>query len=71
MANFFISLGVINKKMLFPLIYIILLILVNAFEYVYFEINEASLCIGSFGISIGEISTFFVAQKFRYNRRKC
>ena len=68
MANFFISLGVINKKMLLPLIYIIIQILINIFEYVYFEINEASLCIGSFGISIGEISTFFVAQKFRYNR---
>ena len=68
MSNFFISLGVINKKMLFPLIYIIIHILINIFENVNFKINELSLCIGSFGVSIGEISTFFVAQKYRYNR---
>ena len=67
MANFIISLGVINKKMLFPLIYIIIHFAINIYD-LYVEYNEVSLFIMGFCFSLGEILTFFVAQIYKYRR---
>ena len=67
MAKFIISLGVINKKMLFPLIYIIIHFAINIYA-LYVEYNEVSLFIMGFGFSLGELLTFFVAQIFKYRR---
>ena len=44
MSNFFISLGVVNKKLLFPLVYIICIISYNIYSLT-FEYNEVSLLI--------------------------
>ena len=67
MAKFIISLGVINKKMLFPLIYIIIHFAINIYE-LYVEYNEVPIFIMGFGFSLGELLTFFVAQIFKYRR---
>ena len=67
MSNFIIKLGTINKKMIIMLIYIILNISINIYS-LYFEYNEVFLFIDGFGYSLGEISTFFIAQIFRYRR---
>ena len=67
MSNFIIKLGTINKKMIIMLIYIILFISINIYS-LYFEYNEVFLFIDGFGYSLGEISTFFIAQIFRYRR---
>ena len=67
MANFIISLGTINKKMLYPLIYIIIHFAINIYD-LYLEYNEVSLFIDGFGYSLGEILTFFVAQIYKYKR---
>ena len=54
-----IALGAINKKLIYPLIYLIIFSLL----YVYWsdeESNVVILAIESFGTSIGQIFTVFV-----------
>ena len=52
MAKFIISFGVVNKKMLFPLMYIIVICFINIFNY-SFNYNEVFLFIVGFGFSLG------------------
>ena len=65
MAEFVISLGNINKKLLIPLIYIIIYIIIQIF-YLYNEYNEVSLYIQGFGFSIGQILTYFIGNIIKY-----
>ena len=67
MAKFIISFGVVNKKMLFPLIYIIVVCFINIFNY-SFNYNEVFLFIVGFGFSLGQLSTFFLNHAFKYKR---
>ena len=67
MSNFFITIGVINKKMFLMLIYIILNIFVNIYNH-NIEYNEVYLFIDGFSYSLGEVSIFFIAQIFKYRR---
>ena len=67
MANFIFSLGKIDKKLLFPLIYIILYICLNIF-YNYTEYSVITLFLEGFGFSIGQMLTIFVGCAFKYNR---
>ena len=67
MAKFFISLGIINKKMLFLLVYIGLVIFINIYS-LSFKYNEVSLFIVGLGFSLGECLTFVVNRIFKYNR---
>ena len=66
-AHFIISLGVINKKMLFPLVYILVIIIRNIFGLFYLH-NEASLFLDGFGFSTGELLVFFLSKIFNYRR---
>ena len=64
-----IALGAINKKLIYPLIYLIIFSLL----YVYWSDEESNiviLAIESFGTSIGQIFTVFVNIKYRYNLKK-
>ena len=67
MAKFFISLGIINKKMLFLLVYIGLVIFINIYSLT-FEYNEVSLLIAGLGYSVGELFIFFISLRFKYKR---
>ena len=67
MSNFFISLGVVNKKLLFPLVYIICIISYNIYSLT-FEYNEVSLLIAGLGYSVGELFIFFISLRFKYKR---
>ena len=67
MPYFFISLGIVNKSMTFPLIYIIVIILYN-FYSLTFKYNEVSLFIVGLGSSIGELLLFFLSQVFKSRR---
>ena len=67
MANFIFSLGKIDKKLLFPFIYIILYICLNIF-YNYTEYSVVTLFLEGFGFSIGQMLTIFVGCAFKYNR---
>ncbi len=67
MANFFISVGIINKKMIFPLIYLILYFFVNIY-HLYVGYNEVSEFLDGFGYSLGELSTFFIGVIIKYRR---
>ena len=67
MSNFFISLGVVNKKLLFPLVYIICIISYNIYSLT-FEYNEVSLLIAGLGYSVGELFIFFINLRFKYKR---
>ena len=59
MAKFFISLSTTNKKMLFLLVYIGLVIFINIYS-LSFKYNEVSLFIVGLGFSLGECLTFVV-----------
>ena len=63
MANFIISLGNIDKKLLLPLFYIIINIFLQFYwgYYYYVEYNLAGYYLEYFGAAIGEIMTFFVS----------
>ena len=67
MSNCIISLGVINKKLFIPLIYIIIYFFVH-FINQNAEYNEVYLYLDGFGYSLGELSSFFVAQFLKYRR---
>ena len=64
-----ISIGLINKKLLYPLIYLITFALLNIF-WSFFESNLVTLAIESFGTSIGQILTVFLNIKFKYKFKK-
>ena len=55
------------KKLLFPLIYIILYICLNIF-YNYTEYSVVTLFLEGFGFSIGQMLTIFIGCAFKYNR---
>ena len=65
MANFIFSIGTINKKLLIPLIYIILYICLNIY-YIYSGYEIASFYIQNFGLCIGQIMTYFAGRLIRY-----
>ena len=67
MSNFIISLGIINKKLLIPIIYIIIYFFVH-FINQNAEYNEVYVFLDGFGYSLGELSSFFVAQFLKYRR---
>ena len=64
-----ISIGMINKKLLYPLIYFI----TYAPLIIYWSHNETNIitiAIDSFGASIGQILSVFIKFKFRYKLKK-
>ena len=67
MASFIISLGVINKKMLFPLMYILVVVIKKIFDLFHLY-NEVALFLGGFGFSAGELLVFFLSKIFNYRR---
>ena len=64
MANFIFSLGIIDKRLLLPLIYIIFNICLNIF-YNFTEYNEVTLFLEGFGYSIGQILIIFIGCAFK------
>lgn len=66
MANFIFSLGITSKKLLLPLIYIIVYALMNIY-YFYNVDNLVVLYLDGFGFSIGQILTYFISNLIRYN----
>ena len=67
MVSFIISLGIINKKMLFPLIYIVVDI-IYFFSNFYIKYNEVSIFISGLGASKGKLLVFFLSKIFKYRR---
>ena len=67
MSNFFISLGTITKKLILPLIYIIIYSFVNIY-YVFVESNEVTMYLERLGYALGQISTFFISNIIKYKR---
>ena len=67
MANFIISLGILNKKLLLPLIYLVLYTFINFF-YFYNEYNEVTMYLEHFGFSVGQMMTYFIIYAFKYHR---
>ena len=65
MAKCFISFGIINKKMLFPLIYIIISSLINIYG-LNKENKEVFKFMSDFESILGELSSFFVGQIIKY-----
>ena len=65
MVNFPISLGIIDKNLILPIIYII----ANSLNNIYdsdCEINYVSIYLDYFGNSIGELMIFFVSATIKY-----
>ena len=67
MAKFIIAFGLVNKKMLYLLFYIILISFINVFNS-YFKYNEVFLFIVGFGFALGQVLTFFLNYAFKYSR---
>ena len=71
MRECIISLGLVNKKLLIPIIYIILYCFVNIYEnHIADDSGEYGLAIfyiEGFGMKIAEVKIFFIANKFRYS----
>ena len=59
-----IKFGIINKKLLYPLIHIIIYAIINIYNS-YYEDNIAIMGLSYFGVSIGIIMTFFINCKFK------
>ena len=74
MPECIIKLGLINKKLLFPLFYIIIYWFVNIYEDHIAEDSEdyemAIFYIEGFGMKISEVMIFFIANKFKYKSQK-
>ena len=66
MSNFIFSLGIIDKKLLFPLFYMILYLGINIY-YNSIENNEPNLFLDLFGFGTIQILTFFVSNAIKYN----
>ena len=66
MENFIFRLGTINKKLLLPLIYIIIYICINIF-WNYTEYNEFTFYLESIGFSIGQIITYSLGRAWKYH----
>ena len=54
-----ISLGIIDKKLLYPAIYIVIYALIHIYRF-YNESNIVIICIENTGIALGLISTIFI-----------
>ena len=67
MAKFFFSVGLLNKKLLLPLMYIILYTFIFIFWH-YYDYNDATFFIENFGTSIGQILSYFLSLLFRYRK---
>ena len=71
MRECIISLGLVNKKLLIPILYIILYCFVNIYEnHIADDYGEYGLTIfyiEGFGMKIAEVMIFFIANKFRYS----
>ena len=74
MSGCIISLGLINKQLLLPILYIILYCFINIYEEHIADDSDkydiAKFYIEGFGVKISEIMIFFVANKFRYSSSK-
>ena len=64
-----ISIGTVNKKLLWPLIYSILYAVLHIYWSLYGN-NIATLIIESYGAFIGEILTVFINIKFKYKLKR-
>ena len=71
MENCIFQLGTINKKLLLPLIYIIIYICINIF-WNYTEYDELIFYLEGVGFSVGQMITYLLgnAWKYRYVSRK-
>ena len=74
--KFIFSLGLIDKKLLLPIIYTINDVILNAINYI-FELNKipSFQIADSIGIGLGAMSTFLIPYVFKYknadNKKKC
>ena len=66
MENFIFRLGTINKKLLLPLIYIIIYICINIF-WNYTVYNEFTFYLESIGFSIGQTMTYILGRAWKYH----
>ena len=66
MENFIFQLGTINKKLLLPLIYIIIYICINIF-WNYTEYNEFIFYLEGFGFSVGQMITYLIGNACKYH----
>ena len=64
-----ISIGTINKKLLWPLIYAITYALLHIY-WSYNESNIVTLAIENLGSSIGQILTVFINCRFKYKLKR-
>ena len=65
MVKCIFSLGIIDKKLIIPLLTIILYI-IYFFYYEFFPIDDVDVYFHNFGSSIGEIFTFFIPYIFKF-----
>ena len=65
MVKCIFSLGIIDKKLIIPLLTIILYI-IYFFYYEFFPIDDVDVYFHNFGCSIGEIFTFFIPYIFKF-----
>ena len=65
MSGYIFTLGKIDKKLIIPLIYLVLYILINIFDQEKYS-NIAIIYIESFGKSLGEIMVFFISIVVKY-----
>ena len=67
MSKFIISLGIVNKKLFLPLIYLIVYSLINIFYF--YNVNDlVSVYLDGFGFSTGQILTYFFSNLIRYTQ---
>ena len=66
MENCIFQLGTINKKLLLPLIYIIIYICINIF-WNYTEYNEFIFYLEGVGFSVGQMITYLIGNAWKYH----
>jgi len=64
-----ISLGKIDRKLLYPVIYIIIYALIHIYR-LYNESNIVIICIENIGAALGQISTIFINCAFNQNFKR-
>ena len=68
MANFIISIGLIDKKIYFPLIYIVVYIGIHIF-WSFQDSNKVFFYLEGFGESLALTSIFIISKTFKYQNR--
>lgn len=69
MSKFIISIGLINKYIYLPIIYMLIYIGMNIF-WTFQGINEACIHLESFGSALGHIYVYAISTLFKYRRNK-